>query len=71
MTRHEFHPEALAEYENAASRYAEQQPGLGLRFIEAVEAAIERICEAPDRWRVVDGGELRRVLTRVFPPLHD
>lgn len=64
---HSFHPEALEEYEAAARYYAAQQPDLGLRFIAAVENAIARVCEAPERWRVFNGGEVRRHLTRVFP----
>lgn len=67
MIRHEFHPEALAEYEDAAQRYAELRPELGPRFVAAVDAAIARICDAPERWRIFDGGEIRRVLTREFP----
>lgn len=64
--RHEFHPEALEEYEEAALYYAERDPGLALRFIETVEEAIRRILEAPTRWRVIDE-DVRRFLTRVFP----
>jgi len=63
---YEFHPEALEEYEEAALYYAERDPGLGLRFIEAVEQTIQRILEAPNRWRVIDE-DVRRCLTRVFP----
>jgi plasmid stabilization system protein ParE len=64
--RYEFHPEALEEYKEAALYYAERDPGLGLRFIEAVEQTIQRILEAPNRWRVIDE-DVRRCLTRVFP----
>ena len=64
--RYEFHPEALEEYEEAALYYAERDPGLALRFIETVEEAIQRILEAPARWRVIDE-DVRRFLTRVFP----
>ena len=64
--RYEFHPEALEEYEEAALYYTERDPGLGLRFIEAVEEAIQRILEAPTRWRVIDE-DVRRCLTRFFP----
>jgi hypothetical protein len=46
--------------------YAYRNPGLELRFIEAVEQAIRRVLEAPERWRVLDG-DVRRCLTRVFP----
>jgi hypothetical protein len=38
--RSEFHPEALQEYREAASYYAERAPILALRFVEAVEDAI-------------------------------
>jgi plasmid stabilization system protein ParE len=64
--RYEFHPEALAEYDEAAHYYAEQQADLDLRFIASVERAIELILEAPTRWRVIDE-DVRRCLTRVFP----
>ena len=64
--RYEFHAEALEEYEQAARYYAEQQPGLDLRFIICVENAIEVILQDPLRWRPFDE-DVRRCLTRVFP----
>lgn len=64
--RHEFHPEAYAEYEETARYYAERDPELADRFIAAVEEAIERICDSPARWRLIDE-DVRRCLTRVFP----
>ena len=64
--RYEFHPEALIEYEEAARYYAGCQEGLELRFIAAVEHAIQQILEAPDRWRILEE-DIRRCLTRVFP----
>ena len=64
--RHEFHPEALAEYEAAALYYVERDPRVGRRFVAAVEDAIDRIVESPTRWRVLDE-DVRRCLTRVFP----
>lgn len=66
MILHEFHPEALSEFEAAAQYYAERQPGLELRFIANVEATIQRICKAPKIGRVFDG-ETRRYLVQVFP----
>ena len=62
----DFHPEALEEYESAASYYAEKDPDLQLRFIESVESAIERILESPRRWRVIDE-DVRRRIASVFP----
>lgn len=62
----EFHPDGLAELEAAADYYAERQPGLELRFIDAVDHAIHRIRTAPRSWRLFDG-EIRRVLVHVSP----
>ncbi|MFO1428936.1 MAG: type II toxin-antitoxin system RelE/ParE family toxin [Candidatus Competibacteraceae bacterium] len=64
--RYEFHPEALTEYEEAARYYADCQDGLELRFIAAVEHAIQQILAAPDRWRILEE-DIRHCLTRVFP----
>ena len=64
--RHEFHPEALDEYEDAARYYAGCQEGLELRFIAAVESAIHRITEMPSRWGCFEE-DVRRCLTHVFP----
>lgn len=50
----EFHPQALEEYREATIYYAERDPSLALRFVEAVEDAIRRILESPERWRVLD-----------------
>ena len=47
--RHEFHPEALDEYEDAARYYASHQDGLELRFIDCAELAFRKISEAPTR----------------------
>ncbi len=49
MMRHEFHPDALVEYEDGARYYAARQPDLDLRFIAAVEDVLARVCEAPER----------------------
>lgn len=64
--RCEFHPEALAELDDAASYYTGCQLGLGLRFLTAVRIAIHGVCESPERWKVFDG-EIRRCLVHVFP----
>lgn len=63
---YEFHPEALAEFEGAALYYAGKQPGLELRFITSVEAAIQRVIERPSSYAVLEQ-DVRRCLTRVFP----
>jgi len=61
-----FHPEARLEYREAAAFYEERQSGLGAAFTREVEAAIERILEVPDRWRVIEQ-DVRRCFTHTFP----
>jgi plasmid stabilization system protein ParE len=62
----DFHPEALEEYREAALYYAERDPALALKFLDAVEDAIRRILESPERYRILDE-DVRRCLTHVFP----
>ena len=64
--RYEFHPEALEEYNEAGFHYSRKEPGLDLRFIIAVESAIEGILQDPERYRRFDE-DVRRCLTRIFP----
>jgi len=64
--RVEFHPAALSEFEDAALRYADKQPGLELRFIASVEAAIQHLVERPSSYAVLEQ-DIRRCLTRIFP----
>jgi hypothetical protein len=64
--RFDFHHEALDELQDAARRYNLNRKGLGLRFIASVEETIDRILEAPSRWKILEA-DVRRCLTRVFP----
>ena len=61
-----YHPDALAEYADAALYYEERTPGLGADFTREVETAIQCILEAPDRWRSLEE-DVRRFLVRRFP----
>lgn len=61
-----FHPDAQAEYEQSVLYYESQQAGLGERFIDCVETAIDSIMSAPDMWPELES-PVRRRLTRVFP----
>jgi len=61
-----FHPEALAEFEDAALFYEQQSDGLGGRFVGAVESAIRSIRETPGRWPSFER-DIRRRRVRVFP----
>lgn len=64
--RYRFHSEASAEFEAAIRYYKKRQSGLQLSFFAAVEEAITRILEDPERWRAIQP-EVRRCLTRTFP----
>ena len=48
-------PEASAELEDAAVWYNSQREGLGLEFVEAVDAALDRIARWPQIGRIVPG----------------
>jgi len=48
-------PEASAELEDAAVWYDGQRPGLGLEFVQAVDAALERIAQSPHIGQRVSG----------------
>lgn len=66
--RHDFHPEALLEYTEAANYYLrEASPDVADRFIKAVESAMEALVNSPTRWRVVEAPEIRRYVFNHFP----
>jgi plasmid stabilization system protein ParE len=51
-----FHPAAAAEVEAAVQWYAERSPVAARAFASEVNACVERVGEAPDRWpRYVHG----------------
>ncbi|MFW5739346.1 MAG: type II toxin-antitoxin system RelE/ParE family toxin [Myxococcota bacterium] len=61
-----FEPEAEAETRAAFDWYEAQSPNLGMRFLQAVGEAIDRISESPRGFPAQFRG-LRRVLVRRFP----
>jgi toxin ParE1/3/4 len=60
-----LHPEAEAEVAEAFAHFEREESGLGIAFVHALDVAIKRIVDGPERWQVVRGG-FRRVLTRKF-----
>ena len=66
MMRLSLHPDALAEFEAAATHYDAEQPGLGRRFVDSIEAAFDRVAASPASWPELAPG-IRRHLARVFP----
>jgi toxin ParE1/3/4 len=61
-----IHPEALAEFQEATVYYENHQPGLGEKFVAAVESAILTMVDRPTRWPLLESSVHRR-LVRVFP----
>jgi toxin ParE1/3/4 len=61
-----FHPEARLEYREATMFYEQRRPGLGAAYTLEVEATLNRIVEAPARWRIIEQ-DVRRCLTHTFP----
>lgn len=64
--RLKYHPEARAEVVEAARYYEEEVAGLGARFLNDWDRAIEVILESPMRWPVVED-EIRRYTMARFP----
>jgi plasmid stabilization system protein ParE len=61
-----FHPEALAEADDTAAFYKEQQPGLEARFLEALNDAVARIRRNPLMYPRIEG-EIRKCRVMRFP----
>jgi plasmid stabilization system protein ParE len=61
-----FHPEAEAEFAEAARYYESQTENLGVDFVSAVETTYQRLVTFPESGRPF-GSRLRRVLVPGFP----
>jgi len=61
-----FHPEALAEADEAAAFYKKQPPDLEVRFLEALNDTISRIMRNPLIYRRIEG-EVRKCRILRFP----
>lgn len=62
----QFHPEARLEYLEAVAFYESRRKGLGAAFTLEVEATIQRLLEAPERWPKLEF-DIRVCRTRTFP----
>lgn len=61
-----LHPEAEAEFEDAALYYARREAGLGVRFVDAIESGFRQIERSPFTWRMIRE-DIRRLLVKTFP----
>jgi toxin ParE1/3/4 len=66
LPRIDFHPAAIAEARQAYRWYRRRSTEAGRRFQVALEAALQQIAQAPDRWPAYLHGTNYRLLRR-FP----
>ena len=66
MSKFVFHPDAERDIDEAATWYEMQQMGLGHRFQEAIEAALESIRLNPTAYSRIRG-PYRRFVVHPFP----
>ncbi|MEM1295749.1 MAG: type II toxin-antitoxin system RelE/ParE family toxin [Verrucomicrobiota bacterium] len=62
----EFHPEFAEDLEEAARFLEKEETGLGGRFLDAVEAACQRVIANPLHFSYIDK-PVRRIQTQIFP----
>lgn len=68
MRTYGFHPEAFAEYQEAANFYLEHVSLLvAASFVAEVETSISEVLLNPETWRVVEAPAIRRYLLHRFP----
>jgi plasmid stabilization system protein ParE len=61
-----FHPQAEREYLTALAWYRERSLIAAINFESALEQAVERIRDAPERWPIYFN-EFQRYILRQFP----
>lgn len=63
----EFLPEAEAEHEEALAYYESERKGVGLRFQNAIAAAIRVLQSDPERPPLLPRSKCRRIRLKKFP----
>lgn len=66
MTGYRFTSAALAEVKQATLHYQEKENGLGLRFLNEIDATVNRILTNPQAWHPLSP-RTRRCRTHRFP----
>lgn len=62
-----FSAAARVEHLEHVAYYEEQRSGLGARYLAAFDAAMVKICEHPDRFRIELAPAIRRYRVPGFP----
>ena len=62
-----FNEVARVEHLEHVAYYESCQTGLGARYLMAFDAAMDAVCEAPDRYRIEFPPAIRKYRLRGFP----
>lgn len=65
--KHPLHVRAEREHLARVSYYESERPGLGGKYLDDFDATIARVCEAPERLKLVREPNIRRAHFRSFP----
>jgi len=66
MTKYRFTSAALSELREATLYYEQQEKGLGVKFLDEIDATIDRMLRFPRAWHPVSARS-RRCRTHRFP----
>ena len=62
-----LHPDAALEHEEQVAYYEERRADLGRRYHRAMLRAVESVCRARNRCKIVRPPNIRKVSLRGFP----
>jgi len=66
MTKYRLTSAALSELKEATLYYERKQPGLGMSFLDEIDATVDRILRFPHAWHPLSARS-RRCRTHRFP----
>src|SRR5690242_2332261 len=66
MTKYRFTSTALSELQEATLYYEQQEKGLGVKFLDEIDDAVNRILRFPNAWHPASA-RCRRCRTHRFP----
>ena len=66
MTKYRFTSAALSELREATLYYEQQEKGLGVKFLDEIDATVDRVQRFPHAWHPVSARS-RRCRTHRFP----
>jgi len=62
-----FHPAAEAEHLESVAYFESKRPGLGASYLSEFEGIMAQVCEAPHRYPIEKGSDIRRIKMKRFP----